>query len=194
MKKAIAIATAIIMAGCAKIDFEEMVESPAVIVADSMCDVTVNTCGNGWQIYAIYFLDKDTGRVKSKIRKVINGNRWYYVNLMFPDMVIFETAERCIAAEMIGEKDEGIVMKYDNVNETKTNYFKCDSVGEYKVIKDVDPFLLMADYELRNVAHSFTYGSDTIRLHRCGYFPKDNSNYSLIVVTRKEGELAGITK
>ncbi len=150
MKKAIAIATAIIMAGCAKIDFEEMVESPAVIVADSMCDVAVNTNGNGWQVYAIYFLDKDTGRVKSKIRKVINGNRWYY--------------------------------------------FKCDSVGEYKVIKDVDPFLLMADYELGNVAHSFTYGSDTIRLHRCGYFPKDNPNYSLIVVTRKEGELAGITK
>lgn len=30
----------------------------------------------------------------------------YYVNLMFPDMVIFETAERCIAGEMIGERDE----------------------------------------------------------------------------------------
>ena len=30
----------------------------------------------------------------------------YYVNLMFPDMVIFETAERCIAGEIIGERDE----------------------------------------------------------------------------------------
>ena len=30
----------------------------------------------------------------------------YYVNLFFPDMVIYETAERSISGEMIGERDE----------------------------------------------------------------------------------------
>ncbi|MCR5421620.1 MAG: hypothetical protein K6E98_11475 [Lachnospiraceae bacterium] len=30
----------------------------------------------------------------------------YYVNLFFPDMIIYETAERSISGEMIGEKDE----------------------------------------------------------------------------------------
>lgn len=30
----------------------------------------------------------------------------YYVNLFFPDMIIYETAERSIAGEMIGERDE----------------------------------------------------------------------------------------
>ena len=68
------------------------------------------------------------------------------------------------------------------------------TVGGYKVMNDVDPFFLLADYELGNVSRSFTFGGDTIRLHDCGYYPKDKSDNSLIVVTRKEGELIGLTK
>lgn len=50
----------------------------------------------------------------------------------------------------------------------------------------IDPFILLADYELGTVATTFTYRGDTIKLHRCEYFPKNNPEYSLIVVVRKE--------
>ena len=127
-----------ILTSCAKVEFEEMSEYPVANVSN----VSMKMEENGWQVFALYFLDKDTGKVKSKIRKIVNGNRWYY--------------------------------------------YKCDSLGNYKVMNDVDPFIILADYELGKVAVSFTYKGDTINLHKCEYFPKSNPEYSLIVVTRKE--------
>jgi len=143
-------AMALMLLGCSKVEYDDLVEYPvmnAVSHPDSLLGIRDSA---GWSVYAMYLLDKDTGRIKSKIRKDLFGNRWY-----------------C---------------------------YKCDSIGEYKVMSGVDPFFLLADYELGKVSRSFTFGGDTIRLHDCGYYPKDNPDNSLIVVTRKEGELNGLTK
>ena len=143
-------AMALMMLGCSEVEYDDLVEYPMVDNVAQSGHLLGLRDSAGWSIYAMYFLDKDTGRIKSKIRKDLFGNRWYY--------------------------------------------YQCDSVGGYKVMSDVDPFFLLADYELGNVSRSFTFGGDTIRLHDCGYYPKDKSDNSLIVVTRKEGELIGLTK
>lgn len=143
-------AMALMMLGCSEVEYDDLVEYPVVDKAAQSGNHIGLGDSAGWSIYAMYFLDKDTGRIKSKIRKDLFGDRWYY--------------------------------------------YKCDSVGDYKVMSDVDPFFLLADYELGDVSRSFTFGGDTIRLHDCGYYPKDKSDYSLIIVTLKEGELIGLTK
>ena len=143
-------AMALMMLGCSEVEYDDLVEYPIVDKAAQAGNLIGLRESAGWSIYAMYFLDKDTGRIKSKIRKDLFGNRWYY--------------------------------------------YQCDSVGDYKVMSDIDPFILLADYELGKEFRSFTFGGDTIRLHDCGYYPKDKSDNSLIVVTRKEGELNSLTK
>ena len=143
-------AMALMILGCSEVEYDDLVEYPMVDNVAQSGSLLGLRDSAGWSIYAMYFLDKDTGRIKSKIRKDLFGNRWYY--------------------------------------------YQCDSVGGYTVMSDIDPFFLLADYELGNVSRSFTFGGETIRLHDCGYYPKDKSDYYLVVVTRKEGELIGLTK
>ena len=54
----------------------------------------------------------------------------YYVNLFFPDMVIYETAERSIAGEMIGERDEDgkriSTIEYEGVYYEEPYYISAD--------------------------------------------------------------------
>lgn len=68
-------------------------------------------------------------------------------------------------------------------------YYELDSVKEYKVLSDAaHPFLMQKTYESDEVARTFTYHGDTIRIHHFGYYPVENPLYALLVVTKKEGK------
>lgn len=78
MSRIIVFVAAILMASCAKLEFEEIVESPVSIMIDSINHVAMNTEGNDWQIYSLYFIDKNTKMRRAKFRKVLNEPRWFY--------------------------------------------------------------------------------------------------------------------
>lgn len=76
------------------------------------------------------------------------------------------------------------------LNEPRWYYQEIDSVEDYKVLSDAaHPYLMQDNYELGELKSSFIYDGDTIRIHRCGDYPKENPKYSLLVVTVTEGEL-----
>ena len=145
MKSVFVFIAAVLMASCAKLEFDELTDYPVAEVADSVRNVIVNTEGVGWEIHSLYFMDKDTRKVRAKYRKELHGPRWYYYEL--------------------------------------------DSVEEYKVLSDVaHPYLMQGTYELGEIGRTFSIYGDSIRIHRCGDYPVENPRYSLLVVTRKEGQ------
>ena len=49
-----------------------------------------------------------------------------------------------------------------------------------------NPYLPIDSYKSEEIAATFTFGGDTIRIHRCGGYPKENPKCSLLVVTKKD--------
>ena len=147
MKGIFVFIAAILMASCAKLEFDEIVESPFNGKVDPVCSTYRNFEPDGWHIVSLYFLDKGSKRIKSKIRKSYFEDCWYSYEL--------------------------------------------DSAGDYKMKSFVEnPYLLIDTYKSKEIASTFTYDGDTIRIHRCGDYPKEKENpkYSLLVVTRKDEE------
>lgn len=145
LKSIALVAMVVLMVSCSEMEFDELAVSRTPSKSVGIGNLTELPDSARWSVYSFYFLDKDTGRIKSKIRKVTNENRW--------------------------------------------RYYKCDSAGNYQAMVDFDPFIYMVDYELGKVFSEFSYRGDTIRLHNCGFYPKDNPDYSLVVVTRKEHDV-----
>ena len=144
MKSVFVFIAAILMAGGAKLEFEELADYPDVHVTDSVRNIT-NAEGEGWKIHSLYFMDRDTWKIRAKYRKESNGPRWYYYEL--------------------------------------------DSVKEYKVLSDAaHPLLMRPTYESDEVTKAFACHGDTIKIHHCGYYPTENPQYTLLVVTKKEGK------
>lgn len=145
MKSVFVFIAAVLMASCAKLEFDELTDYPVADVADPVSNVNVKTEGGGWEIHSLYFMDRDIWKVRAKYRKELHGPRWYYYEL--------------------------------------------DSVREYKVLSDAaHPFLMQKTYESDEVARTFTYHGDTIRIHHCGYYPIENPLYALLEVTKKDGK------
>ena len=145
MKSVFVFIAAVLMASCAKLEFDELTDYPVANVADPVSNVNANAEGRGWEIHSLYFMDRVTWKVRAKYRKEVHGPRWYYYEL--------------------------------------------DSVKEYKVLSDAaHPFLMQKTYESNEVARTFTYHGDTIRIHHFGYYPVENPLYALLVVTKKEGK------
>lgn len=143
MKSLFVFITAILMASCAKMEFEEIAESPFNGKVDPVCSIYRNFEPKGWHIVSLYFLDKDSKRIKSKIRKSYFENCWYRYEL--------------------------------------------DSAGDYKMKSSVEnPYLLIDTYKSEEIASTFIFDGDTIRIHRCGDYPKENPKCSLLVVTKKD--------
>lgn len=81
MKSVFVFIAAILMAGCAKFEFEELVDYPVDYVADSTQNALINGEGAGWKIHSLYFMDRETWKIRAKYRKEYNGPRWYYYEL-----------------------------------------------------------------------------------------------------------------
>jgi len=145
MKGIFVFIAAILMASCAKMEFDEIAESPINGKVDPVRSTYRNFESDGWHIVSLYFLDKDSKRIKSKIRKSYFEDCWYSYEL--------------------------------------------DSTGDYKMKSFVEnPYLLIDTYKSEEIASTFTYDGDTIRIHRCGNYPKETPKYSLLVVIRKDEE------
>ena len=145
MKSVFVFVAAVLMASCAKLEFDELTDYPVADVTDPVSNVNVNTEGESWEIHSLYFMDRVTWKVRAKYRKELHGPRWYYYEL--------------------------------------------DSVKEYKVLSDAaHPFLMQKTYESDEVARTFTYHGDTLRIHHLGCYPVENPLYALLVVTKKEGK------
>ena len=143
MKSLFVFITVILMASCAKMEFEEIAESPFNGKVDPLCSIYRNFEPKGWHTVSLYFLDKDSKRIKSKIRKSYFEDCWYR--------------------------------------------YEPDSAGDYKMKSSVEnPYLLIDSYKSEEIASTFTFGGDTIMIHRCGGYPKENPKYSLLIVTQKE--------
>ena len=143
MKSLFVFITAILMASCAKMEFDEIAESPFNGKVDPVCSTYRNFESDGWHIVSLYFLDKDSKRIKSKIRKSYFEDCWYR--------------------------------------------YEPDSAGDYKMKSSVEnPYLLIDSYKSEEIASTFTFGGDTIRIHRCGGYPKENPKFSLLIVIQKE--------
>ena len=147
LKSIALVAMVVMMVSCSEMEFDELTDYRTPSKSVGVGNLTELPDSAGWSVYSFYFLDKDTGKIKSKIRKVTNENRW--------------------------------------------KYYKCDSSGNYQAMVDFDSFIYLVDYELGKVVSAFSYRGDTIRLHNCGFYPKDNPDYSLVVVTRKEKGVLG---
>ncbi len=145
MRSMIVFIAAILMVSCAKLEFEEIVDSPVSGKADPISKVTTRSDGHDWQVFSLYFIDKNTKKRLAKFRKIWNEPQWYYQAV--------------------------------------------DSVEDYRVLSDIaDPYIMGSSYELGELKSSFIYAGDSIRIHRCGDYPKENPKYSLLVVTVKEGK------
>lgn len=145
MKGVLIFIAAILMASCTKLEFGEIAESPINGKVDLVCSAYRNFELDGWHIVSLYFLDKGSQRIKSKIRKSYFEDCWYSYEL--------------------------------------------DSAGDYKMKLSVEsPYLLIDTYKSEEIASTFTFDGDTIRIHRCGDYPKENPKYFLLVVTKKDEE------
>lgn len=143
MKGLFVFIAAILMASCAKLEFDEIVESPINGKVDPACSTCRNFESDCWHIVSLYFLDMDSKRIKSKISKSYFEDCWYSYEL--------------------------------------------DSVGDYKRRSSVEnPYLLIDTYKSEEIVSTLTFDGDTIRIHRCGDYPKENPKYSLLVVTKKD--------
>ena len=143
MKSVFIYIATILMVSCAKLEFDGIAESPFNGKVDPVCSTYRNFESDGWHIVSLYFLDKDSKRIKSKIRKSYFEDCWYSYEL--------------------------------------------DSAGDYKMKSSVEnPYLLIDTYKSEEIASTFTFDGDTIRIHRCGDYPKENPKCSLLVVTKKD--------
>ena len=66
---------ALMILGCSEMEYDDLVEYPMVDKAAQSGHLLGLRDSAGWSIYAMYFLDKYTGRIKSKIRKDLFGDR-----------------------------------------------------------------------------------------------------------------------
>lgn len=140
MKNILFFIVIMLMASCAKMEFEDFTEPPSVSKEVFLDEVSAHSKENSWEVVYLYFLDKQTKKPKAKYRKALYEPRWYYYEL--------------------------------------------DSVEEYKVLSDVaHPYLMQGNYELGEIGRTFSIYGDSIRIH-----PVENPRYSLLVVTRKEGQ------
>ena len=81
MKSVFVFIAAVLMASCAKLEFDELTDYPVADVTDPVSNVNVNTEGGGWEIHSLYFMDRDTWKVRAKYRKELHEPRWSYYEL-----------------------------------------------------------------------------------------------------------------
>ena len=131
---------------------EEGIEVDKVLMAERLVGGNVMDAGdnqsakegeNDWLIHSLYFMDRNSWKLRAKFRKELDEPIWYYYEPVYVD--------------------------------------------DYEVISDAaQPFLMLKTYESDDVAKAFSFHVDTIRIYRCGDYPKENPKYSLLVVTIKE--------
>lgn len=131
---------------------EEGIEVDKVLMAECLVGGNVMDAGdnqsakegeNDWLIHSLYFMDRNSWKLRAKFRKELNEPRWYYYEPVYVD--------------------------------------------DYEVLSDAaQPLLMLNTFEPDNVTKAFTFHEDSIRIYRCGDYPKENPKYSLLVVTIKE--------
>ena len=131
---------------------EEGIEVDKVLMAERLVGGNVMDAGdnqsakegeNDWLIHSLYFMDRNSWKLRAKFRKELNEPRWYYYEPVYVD--------------------------------------------DYEVLSDAaQPLLMLNTFEPDNVTKAFTFHEDSIRIYRCGDYPKENPKYSLLVVTIKE--------
>ena len=131
---------------------EEGIEVDNVLMAERLVGGNVMDVGdnqnakkgeNGWLIHSLYFMDRNSWKLRAKFRKELNEPRWYYYEPVYVD--------------------------------------------DYEMLSDAaQPLLMLNTFESDNVTKAFTFHEDSIRIYRCGDYPKENPKYSLLVVTIKE--------
>ncbi len=131
---------------------EEGIEVDKVLMAERLDGGNVMDAGdslsakkgeNGWLIHSLYFMDRNSWKLRAKFRKELNEPRWYYYEPVYVD--------------------------------------------DYEVLSDAaQPLLMQNTFKPDNVTKAFTFHEDSIRIYRCGDYPKENPKYSLLVVTIKE--------
>jgi len=131
---------------------EEGIEVDKVLMAERLVGGNVMDAGdnqnaeegeNDWLIHSLYFMDRNSWKLRAKFRKELNEPRWYYYEPVYVD--------------------------------------------DYEVLSDAaQPLLMQNTFKPDNVTKAFTFHEDSIRIYRCGDYPKENPKYSLLVVTIKE--------
>ena len=78
MKNILVFIVIMVISSCAKLELEEIMDSTVPEKADPISDVTTKSEGHDWQVFSLYFLDKNTKQRLAKFRKVWNESQWYY--------------------------------------------------------------------------------------------------------------------
>ncbi len=81
MKSVFVFIAALLMASCAKLEFDELTDYSITDVADPVSNANANAERTGWEIHSLYFMDRVTWKVRAKYRKELHGPRWYYYEL-----------------------------------------------------------------------------------------------------------------
>lgn len=53
-------------------------ERPAISMSDADANQSVIKDGNGWMIHSLYFMDRNSWKMRAKFCKDLNEPRWYY--------------------------------------------------------------------------------------------------------------------
>ena len=73
MKNILIFFVIILMASCAKMEFEDFTEPPSVSKEVFFDEVSAHSKENSWEVVYLYFLDKQTKKPKAKYRKALYG-------------------------------------------------------------------------------------------------------------------------
>ena len=60
MKNILVFIVIMVISSCAKLELEEIMDSTVPEKADPISDVTTKSEGHDWQVFSLYFLDKNT--------------------------------------------------------------------------------------------------------------------------------------
>ena len=119
MKNILVFIVIMVMSSCAKLELEEIVDSPVPEKADPISNVTTRSDGHDWQVFSLYFLDKNTKERLAKFRKVWNEPRWYYqaVDSIDDYKVLFDIADPYIMGSSyeLGELKSSFIYGGDNI-------------------------------------------------------------------------------
>ena len=99
----------------------------------SAYNVAMNSEGQDWQVYSLYFMDKTTKKIRAKFRKVWNELRWYYqaVDSVEDYKALSDIADSCIMGNNyeLGELKSSFIYDGDTIR-----IHRC---GDYPLEKEV---------------------------------------------------------
>lgn len=119
MKNILVFIVIMVISSCAKLEFEEIMDSTVPEKTDPISDVTTKSEGHDWQVFSLYFLDKNTKHRLAKFRKVWNEPRWYYqaVDSVEDYKVLSDIADSCIMGNNyeLGELKSSFIYDGDTI-------------------------------------------------------------------------------